>query len=90
MAHVRQEYWIPRLRQLPNNLINHCYGCGKFHATKFHNPPPGNLPVDRTEGYFPLQAARVDYAGPIAYKISQKKEGKAYILLFQLYTNNSI
>ena len=50
MAHVSQEYWIPRLRQLAKNVINHCYGCKKFHATRFHNPHPGNLPVDRTEG----------------------------------------
>ena len=29
-----------------------------------------------------LQVLGVDFAGPIAYKISKKKEGKAYILLF--------
>ena len=82
MAHVRQEYWIPRLRQLAKNVVNHCYGCKKFHVTKLQNPPPGNLPVDRTEGTFPFQVVGVDYAGPITYKISKKKEGKAYILLF--------
>ena len=82
MAHVRQEYWIPRLRQLAKNVVNHCYGCKKFHVTKLQNPPPGNLPVDRAEGTFPFQVVGVDYAGPITYKISKKKEGKAYILLF--------
>ena len=82
MAHVRQEYWIPRLRQLAKNVVNHCYGCKKFHVTKLQNPPPGNLPVDRTEGTFPFQVVGVDYAAPITYKISKKKEGKAYILLF--------
>ena len=82
MAHVRQEYWIPRLRQLAKTVINHCYGCKKLHATRFHNPPPGNLPVDRTEGSYPFQVVGVDYAGPIAYKVSKKLEGKAYILLF--------
>ena len=82
MAHIRQEYWIPRLRQLVKNVINHCYGCKKFHVTRFHNPPPGDLPVDRTEGSYPFQTVGVDYAGPIVYKISKKKDGKAYILLF--------
>ena len=82
MAHVRQEYWIPRLRQLAKNVINHCYGCKKYRATRFHNPPPGHLPVDRTEGSYPFQVVRVDYAGPVVFKASKKLEGKAYILLF--------
>ena len=58
------------------------HGCKKFHATRFHNPPPGNLPVDRTEGSYPFQVVGVDYAGPIVYKASKKLEGKAYIVLF--------
>ena len=82
MAYVRREYWIPRLRQLIKNVISHCYGCKKFHATRFRNPPPGNLPVDRTEGSYPFQVVGVDYAGPIVYKASIRLEGKAYILLF--------
>ena len=82
MALIRKDYWIPRLRQLAKNAINHCYGCKKFHASAFQNPPPSKLPVDRTEGSSPFQVVGVDFAGPIAYKISKKKEGKAYILLF--------
>ena len=82
MALIRKDYWIPRLRQLAKNVINHCYGCKKFHATAFQNPPPSKLQVDRTEGSFPFQVVGVDFAGPVAYKISKKKEGKSYILLF--------
>ena len=82
MAHVRREYWIPRLRQLAKNAINHCYGCKKYRATRFHNPPPGHLPVDRTEGSYPFQVVGVDYAGPVVFKASKKLEGNAYILLF--------
>ena len=77
MVHVRQEYWIPHLRQLAKNVISHCFGCKKFR-----NPPPENLPVDRTEGSYTFQVVGVDYAGPIVYKASKKLEGKAYILLF--------
>lgn len=82
MAQIRQNYWIPRLCQLTKNVINRCYGCKKFHAATFHNPPPGNLPVDRTEGSYPFQVVGVDYAGPIGHRVSKKNEGKAYILLF--------
>lgn len=82
MSQARQDYWIPRLRQLARNVVRRCYGCKKFHVRAFHNPPPGNLPTDRTEGSTPFQVIGVDYAGSITYKISKKKEGKAYFLLF--------
>ena len=39
-------------------------------------PPPGNLPTDRTKGSSPFQVLGADYAGPIAYKLKPKKEGK--------------
>ena len=80
MAYFRQEYWIPRLRQLAENVISHWYECKKLCATRFRNPPPGNLPVERTEGLNPFQVVGVDYAGPIVYKASKKLEGRAYIL----------
>ena len=82
MAFIRRDYWIPRLRQLTKKVIRGCFGCKKFHALTFQRPPPGNLPIDHTMGSVPFQVLGVDYAGPIQYKISKKKEGKAYILLF--------
>ena len=32
MARMRQDYWIPCLKQFLKNVISHCYGCKKFHA----------------------------------------------------------
>ena len=80
MAFVRRNYWIPRLRQLTRSVYTRCYGRKKFHTAAFHKPPSGNLPVERTEGSF--QVIGVDYAGPMTYRVSKKKEGKMYILLF--------
>ena len=82
MAYIRRDYWIPRLRQLTKKVIRKCFGCRKFQVTAFHAPPVGNLPTDRTVGSVPFQVLGVDYAGPIIYKITQKKDGKAYIILF--------
>ena len=82
MAYIRKTYWIPKLRYLTRKVVRQCYGCKRFHATTLNSPPPGNLPIDRTEGSTPFQATGVDYAGPILYKATSKKEGKAYILLF--------
>ena len=82
MAYIRRDYWIPRLSQLTKKIINRCFGCNKFQSKAFASPPPGNLPIDRTMGSVPFQVLGVDYAGPILYRISKKRDGKAYILLF--------
>ena len=82
MTEVRENYWIPRLRQLVKRLRFNCRGCKKFQAIAFNSPSPGYLPKDRTEGSRPFDVIGVDYAGPIAYKENQRSTGKAYILLF--------
>ena len=83
MTYIIRDYWIPRLRRLTKKVIRGCFGCKRFQATALQNPPPGNLPVERTNGSVPFQVVGVDYAGPISYKASSKREtGKAYILLF--------
>ncbi len=45
-------------------------------------PPPGLLPLDRTEGSRPFQVIRVDFAGPIKYVMKRKQEAKSYIVLY--------
>ena len=81
MTLICQEYWVPRLRQLTKKVIRGCHGCRRFQVAAFTNPPTASLPTDRTEGSIPFEVLGVDFAGPIAYKLSPK-EGKAYILLF--------
>jgi hypothetical protein len=82
IAHVRENYWIPRLRQLVRKVIKKCYGCRRFQAKALQQPPPGMLPLERTVGNHPFQAIGVDFAGPLKYKKSNKAEGKAYIVFY--------
>ena len=82
MAKVRSRYWIPRLRQLVRKVRGACHGCKRFQALAYAAPPPGNLPTTRTHGTNPYQVIGVDYAGPIRYRVSKKREGKAYVLLY--------
>ena len=82
MAKIREDNWVPRLRQLVKKTIKRCHGCRRFHAKPVSEPPPGNLPVDRTEGDRPFQVVGVDFAGPIKYRVTKKTEGKAYITLY--------
>ena len=78
MAKVR----VPRLRRLVKRIVKGCPGCKPFQATALAVPPPGLLPRDRTEGSSPFQVVGVDYAGPIKFKATGKREGKAYLILY--------
>ncbi|KAL9957559.1 hypothetical protein ACROYT_G039201, partial [Oculina patagonica] len=82
MAKVREEHWVPRLRRLVKRIVKKCPGCKRFQATALAVPPPGLLPRDRTEGSTPFQVVGVDYAGPIKFKATEKREGKAYLILY--------
>ena len=82
MAKVRERHWVPRLRRLVKRIVKKCPGCKRFQATALTVPPPGLLPRDRTEGSIPFQVVGVDYAGPIKFKATEKREGKAYLILY--------
>ena len=82
MVNVRERHWIPRLRRLVKRVIKDCQGCKRFHAIAYATPPPANLPTTRTEGSTAYQVIGIDYAGPLRYRKSKGKEGKAYILLY--------
>ena len=82
MAKVRERHWVPRLRRVVKRIVKKCPGCKRFQATALGVPPPGLLPRDRTEGSTPFQVVGVDYAGPIKFKATEKREGKAYLILY--------
>ena len=82
LTKVRERYWVPRLRRLAKKVIKKCYGCKRFQAVPLKNPPPGNLPRDRTEGRTAFQVIGVDFAGSLKYRKGKKNEGKAYIVLY--------
>lgn len=82
MTSFRSNHWVPRIRKLAKQIIRACHGCKRFQAVAAANPPPGNLPVDRTQGTHPFQVIGVDYTGLIKYKKRERVEGKAYIVLY--------
>ena len=82
MAKVRTRYWIPKLRQLVKKVRKSCHGCKRFQASAYAAPRPLNLPTTWTQGTNPYQVIGVDYAGPIRYRVSKQREGKAFVLLY--------
>ena len=55
MTHVRNSYWIPRLRRLVKRIRNRCFGCKRVGAKAYSTPPPGILPTTRTQEKPPLK-----------------------------------
>ena len=90
MTEVRRRYWIPKLRQIVKRIRRVCYGCKRFQASAFANPPSGSLPSDRVEGERVFEVIGVDFAGPILYTIKNKREGNAFILLFSCSLSRAV
>ena len=90
MAAIREEYWIPTLRQLVKSVRSAFWGCKRFRALPLTVPPPGPLPTDLTHGRAPFEVIGTDFAGPIYYRLSQKREGKTYLLIFSCSLSRAV
>ena len=77
MATVRESYWIPKLRKLVKSVRSTCWGCKRFTT-----PPPGPMPSDRTLGGAAFEVIGTDFAGPILYNLTSRRQGKAYLVIF--------
>ena len=64
MAKVREQYWIPRLRQQVKRVIKRCHSCKRFQAVALATPPLGQLPLERTKGSGAFEVVGVNFAGP--------------------------
>ncbi|XP_074608762.1 uncharacterized protein LOC141863201 [Acropora palmata] len=89
MAALREEWWIPRLRALVKKLIQRCNVCKVFAAKPYEAPVTAALPEFRTEVSRPFQYTGVDFAGPLKYKVN-KREEKAYVLMFTCATSSAV
>ena len=54
MVKIRDQYWIPILRQLVKRIIKKCYGCKRFNITHYPKPSQGLISTDRTKQDLPF------------------------------------
>ena len=47
MAAIKENYWIPKLRQIAKRVIRNCFGCNRFHAKPFTTQQQGILSSDK-------------------------------------------
>ena len=81
MAVILEKYWIPTLRKLVKSVRTVCWGYKRFCALPVRAPPLGLLPKERTDISGALEVIGTDFAGSVLYKLRNKKEGKAYMVI---------
>ena len=59
MTYIRENYWIPCLRQLAKKVRSSCYGCKRHQVRALLKVKPAPLPTDRTTGWRPFQEVDV-------------------------------
>ena len=87
MAEIRKEWWIPKLRSKVKKMVNTCNVCKVFSTKPYGATATADMPQFRVEASRPFETTGVDFAGPIAFKIAKKEQGKCYILLFTCATS---
>ena len=90
MAEIRKEWWIPKLRSKVKKMVNTCNVCKVFSTKPYGATTTADMPQFRVEASRPFETTGVDFAGPIAFKIAKKEQGKCYILPFTCATSRAI
>ncbi|XGW33996.1 hypothetical protein V3C99_018051 [Haemonchus contortus] len=71
---VREQYWIPKLRQQVRKLIAPCIKCRRFNALPYRYPDSADLPKQRVWKARPFQHTGLDF---FVLPLAQKREIKS-------------
>lgn len=84
VAHIRENFWLPRARTNVRNFIQRCIPCFR-QKNKLSQQQMGNLPSERITPARSFLNCGVDYAGPINMRTSEIRNSKVikgYIAVF--------
>ena len=70
--------------------VNTCNFCKVFSTNPYGATATADMPQFRVEASRPFETTRVDFSGPIAFKIATKEQGKCYILLLTCATSRAV
>ncbi|XGW03187.1 hypothetical protein V3C99_014858 [Haemonchus contortus] len=82
MGEVRQQYWIPRLREQVKRCIRSCVPCQKFNNLPYRYPEMTDLPEKRVTRSWPFKNIGLDYFGPITVIDSAGSSTEVYGCIF--------
>ena len=89
LAHVRQNYWIPRGRQVVKSILKQCMHCRRYDQKTMEYPGPPALPTDRVRKGRPFEVTGVDYTGAIQIT-GEEVPRKLYICLFTCAVSRAV
>ena len=87
MVKVREQFWIPQLRQMVKAVCFKCNGCKKHRAKGMPSRGVAALPSSRAEFCEPFATTGVDFAG---HKANKKQIKKACIVLFTCSSTRAV
>ena len=90
MASVRESWWIPKLRARVKKTIKRCNVCKVFSTRPYEAPPTSALLEYRTEGSRTFEVTRVDFAGPLSYRVGKEELGKYSIIIFTRASSRAV
>ncbi|GIY99752.1 reverse transcriptase [Caerostris extrusa] len=82
LSRVRNNFWIPRGRQVVKKVISECLICKKYALKPPDKQLTGQLPRDRVVESSPFAVVGIDFTGAITIKAGDKSCKKVYIALF--------
>ncbi|KIH55682.1 hypothetical protein ANCDUO_14155 [Ancylostoma duodenale] len=82
MAEVRQQYWIPQLREQVKKCIRSCVQCQKMNNLPYRYPAMTDLASRRVTKSRPFQNIGLDYFGPITVCGRHNERTEVYGCIF--------
>jgi hypothetical protein len=79
VTHLRQTYWIPKIRQSVKTILRKCVTCHKVIGKAYPKPDPPPLPQERVQETIPFSVTGVDFAGPLYVKNYDNTKSNVYI-----------
>ncbi|XP_006818999.1 uncharacterized protein LOC102803656, partial [Saccoglossus kowalevskii] len=91
ITHIRQRFWIARIRQVVKALLRKCVTCIKVSGSHYRPPVSAPLQSCRVNSTPPFTVTGVDFTGALYVRSSQNtKETKAYVCLFTCAVTRAI
>ncbi|XP_070571205.1 uncharacterized protein [Ptychodera flava] len=91
VTHIRQRYWIPRIRETVKSVLRNCVICKKVIGKAYTMPVSPPLQSFRVNETPPFTVTGVDFTGTLLVKNTENREAsKAYICLFTCAVTRAI